>query len=73
MGPGAAEFQGVTPSACPVADFAEPFNVLDFSDVVAFLTALGAMDPQADLAPPFGVFDFSDIVAFLAAFGAGCP
>ncbi len=70
---GAAEFQGVTPSACPVADFAEPFNVLDFSDVVAFLTALGAMDPQADLAPPFGVFDFSDIVAFLAAFGAGCP
>ncbi len=60
------------PTACP-ADLAEPFGVLNFSDVIAFLTAFGAMDPAADLAPPIGVFDFSDVVAFLASFGAGCP
>ncbi|MFI4896416.1 MAG: GC-type dockerin domain-anchored protein [Phycisphaerales bacterium JB059] len=70
---GAAEFQGVTPFPCSVADQAEPYHVLDFSDVVTFLGALDAMDPAADLAPPIGVFDFSDLVEYLAAFGAGCP
>jgi len=58
---------------CNEADLAEPFDQLDFSDVVAFLTAFGAMAPEADLALPFGSFDFSDVVAFLGAFGAGCP
>jgi len=57
---------------CP-ADLAEPVGVLDFSDVVAFLTAFGSGDPAADLALPAGVYDFSDVVAFLTAFGAGCP
>ncbi len=59
-------------SGCP-ADLAEPFCVLDFSDVLAYLTAFGAMDPAADLAEPVGVFNFSDVLAFLTAFGAGCP
>jgi len=59
--------------SCNDADLAEPLGVLDFSDVVAFLSAFGAMDSDADLAPPFGVYDFSDVVAFLSAFGAGCP
>ncbi len=59
--------------ACNAADFAEPFGSLDFSDVVAFLSAFGALDPAADLAAPFGQHDFSDVVAFLSAFGAGCP
>ena len=58
---------------CSDADLAEPLGSLDFSDVVAFLTAFGAMDPAADLAEPMGSFDFSDVVAFLTAFGAGCP
>ncbi len=58
---------------CGDADLAEPLGVLDFSDVLAFLTAFGAMDPAADLAAPTGVFDFSDVLAFLSAFGAGCP
>ncbi len=58
---------------CNTADLAEPFGSLDFSDVVAFLTAFGSMDAAADLAPPIGVFDFSDVVAFLGAFGVGCP
>jgi len=61
------------PAGCNLADLAEPFDVLDFTDVVAFLTAFGSMDPAADLALPAGVFDFSDVVAFLGAFGAGCP
>jgi len=63
----------VAGSACNAADLAEPFGALDFSDVVAFLGAFGAMAPEADLAEPFGSFDFSDVVAFLAAIGAGCP
>jgi hypothetical protein len=58
--------------SCPV-DLAEPFGVLDFSDVGAFLTAFAGSDPSADLAPPLGVFDFSDISAFLTLFAAGCP
>ncbi len=57
---------------CP-ADLAEPFGVLDFSDVLAFLTAFGAMDPAADLADPVGTFDFSDVIEFLVLFGGGCP
>ncbi len=62
-----------SPGGCNAADLAAPFGTLDFSDVVAFLGAFGAMDPAADLAAPFGTLDFSDVVAFLGAFGAGCP
>lgn len=60
-------------AGCSVADLAEPFGTLDFSDVVSFLTAFAASEPAADLAAPFGAWDFSDVIAFLAAFGAGCP
>ncbi len=55
------------------ADMAVPFGVLDFTDVLAFNVAFGAMDPAADLATPFGTFDFSDVLAFNVAFSAGCP
>ncbi len=58
--------------AC-VADFAEPFGVLDFFDVQAFLTLFSQMDPAADLAPPMGVFDFFDVQVYLGAYSAGCP
>ena len=74
--PGAFAIRATTspcPSGCNSADLAEPLGSLDFSDVVAFLTAFGAMDAAADLAPPMGVFDFSDVVTYLNAFGAGCP
>ncbi len=57
---------------CP-ADLADPIGTLDFSDVIAFLTAFAAMEPPADLADPIGVFDFSDILEFLVVFGSGCP
>jgi hypothetical protein len=56
-----------------VADLALPSGVLDFSDIIAFLSAFSAMEPAADLADPVGQFDFSDVVAFLSAFAAGCP
>ena len=59
------------PPAC-AADLAEPFGVLDFSDVIAFLAAFGAAEPEADLAPPFDLFDFSDILGFLTLFADGC-
>ncbi len=58
---------------CNDADLGEPFGTLDFSDVIAFLSAFGAGEPEADLAAPFGTLDFSDVLAFLTAFGAGCP
>jgi hypothetical protein len=62
-----------TAQAPCVADFVEPFGVLDFFDVSAFLGAFGQQKPSADIAEPFGSFDFFDISAFLAAFNAGCP
>ncbi len=60
-------------TGCNGADLALPLGTLDFSDVVAFLSAFGSMNAAADLAPPFETFDFSDVVAFLTAFGGGCP
>ncbi len=72
-GSGSAYVFDVNCSPDCLADLAEPIGVLDFSDVVAFLTAFATMDAIADLAPPVGVFDFSDVVAFLASFGGGCP
>ncbi len=58
---------------CNEADLADPFGVLNFDDIVAFLNAFTAMDSAADLAIPFGQWNFDDVVAFLAAFSAGCP
>ncbi|KAA0217495.1 MAG: hypothetical protein DYG94_00195 [Leptolyngbya sp. PLA3] len=57
---------------CP-ADMVEPWGVLDFFDVQAFLGAFSAGLPEADLVEPFGVFDFFDVQAFLNSFSAGCP
>lgn len=62
----------LAPGPCSEADLAEPYTQLDFSDVVAFLVAFGAMDAASDLAPPFGQWDFSDVVTFLTVFGDGC-
>ncbi|MFI4897493.1 MAG: hypothetical protein ACIARR_06675, partial [Phycisphaerales bacterium JB059] len=58
---------------CNDADLAEPYGVLDFSDVIAFLGAFGGMDPLADIAPPVGGFGFADGIAFLGPGGAGGP
>lgn len=69
---GAIELITLIDGGCNEADLAPPYGTLDFDDVLAFLTAFGAMQPAADLAPPTGVFDFDDVLAFLTAFGGGC-
>jgi len=62
---------GINAALC-VADVAEPFGVLNFFDVAAFIGMFNAQDPAADLAEPFAVWNFFDLVAFLEAFGDGC-
>ncbi len=69
---GASEYFVAAPG-CNAADLAEPYGSLDFSDVIAFLTAFGTMGADADIAEPFGQWDFSDVIGFLGAFGGGCP
>ena len=58
---------------CNAADIAEPFNILDLSDIAAFVSAFTTQMPDADLAAPFGVYDLNDISAFVSAFTGGCP
>jgi len=58
---------------CSPIDYAEPFGVHDYSDVIAFLTLFSSNEPGAEFAEPIGIFDFTDVVAFLTEFGAGCP
>ncbi len=55
------------------ADMTHPYGVLDFSDVIQFITDFAGMQPTADLAEPADVYDFSDVVAYLVLFGSGCP
>jgi len=57
---------------CSVADVAEPFGVLDLTDVDSFILGFFGGDPVSDIAPPFGVFDLADIDTFIIAFFAGC-
>jgi hypothetical protein len=65
--------EGTEPDAgCP-ADLAEPFGVLNFFDLAAYLALYNAGDPAADLAAPQGVLNFFDLAAYLDAFNAGCP
>lgn len=60
------------PQPCNPADFAEPYGVLNFFDVQAFLQAFSAQNPSADLNND-GLFNFFDVQTFLQAFSAGCP
>jgi hypothetical protein len=62
----------VVASECP-ADLAEPFGVLNFFDVAAYLALYNSGDAAADLAEPTGVLNFFDVSAFLASYNAGCP
>lgn len=47
-------------------------GVVDFFDVVWFLTLYAAADPSVDYTGD-GILDFFDVVAFLVLFNAGCP
>ncbi|MFG0298771.1 MAG: spondin domain-containing protein [Phycisphaerales bacterium JB047] len=59
-------------AACSLADFAEPYETLDFFDVSAFINAFVAQDQAADLNGD-SMFNFFDVSAFLNTFSAGCP
>ncbi len=55
------------------ADIAEPFGVLNFFDISAFIGLFNAGDPAADVAAPFGSLSFFDVAEYIALFNAGCP
>jgi hypothetical protein len=57
---------------CSVADLAEPFGLLDYFDVFAFVHAYTGRDEQADINND-GRVNFLDIIAFVHAFLDGCP
>ena len=59
-------------SSCE-ADLAEPFGVLNFFDVAAYIGLYNAGDPSADLAAPLGSLNFFDVAAFIESYNAGCP
>ncbi|MEM1184527.1 MAG: VCBS repeat-containing protein [Planctomycetota bacterium] len=61
------------PPGCSIADLVRPFDVVDLSDLDAYVEAFVAGDAIADLAPPFGTIDTDDADAFIAVFLAGCP
>lgn len=58
---------------CSLADIAEPYGILNFFDVAAYIALYNAGSPAADLAPPFGTLNFFDISAFINIFNSGCP
>lgn len=60
-------------SLFPTADLADPFGVLDLSDLTAFMAAFNNTEPLADLAPPYSVWDLNDLTAFMDAFQSPCP
>tara|TARA_R110000782_G_scaffold45706_4_gene101280 strand:+ start:66 stop:1640 length:1575 start_codon:yes stop_codon:yes gene_type:complete len=69
--PQAALLVELTPECA--ADLAEPFGVLNFFDLSAFIGLYGGQDPAADWAAPAGVFNFFDVAAYIGAYNAGCP
>lgn len=58
--------------ACGPADLAEPFGVINFFDLVAFLDLFNAGDPVADFSDD-GQLNFFDVSEYLAVFNQGCP
>jgi len=62
-----------TNPGCAAADIAEPFGVINFFDIAAYITLFNTGDPAADFAAPFGTLNFFDISAYIVEFNAGCP
>ncbi|MCC5824128.1 MAG: hypothetical protein LAT64_08545 [Phycisphaerales bacterium] len=61
-----------TPGPCSPADLAEPFGVLNFFDLAAYLALFNAGDPAADLNND-GLLNFFDVSMYLTIFNQGCP
>lgn len=51
------------------ADLAEN-DILDISDVLAFLVGFAAADPIADMTEPRGVHDICDVIQYMTFYGA---
>jgi hypothetical protein len=64
------EFEGA--GGCNAADVAEPFGVLDLSDVSAFAAGFIAQDPISDI-DDNEFWDLTDVNLFVTEFVAGCP
>ncbi len=62
-----------THPGCSDADLAEPFGVINFFDLAAYLTLYNAGDPAADIAAPLGTLNFFDLSEYLTRYNAGCP
>jgi hypothetical protein len=56
---------------CP-CDLAEPFGILDLSDVAAFINCFNNRLPCGDIAPAFGTWDLNDIIQFINCIITGC-
>lgn len=57
---------------CSAADLAEPYGMLNFFDVSAFLSAYTSMSSSADINGD-GELTFFDVSLFLTTFNQGCP
>lgn len=63
-------FEGT--ASCNASDLAEPFGVLNFFDVSAFLSAYNGQNPSADINND-GLYNFFDVSEFLLRYNLGCP
>ncbi|MCC5823492.1 MAG: endonuclease/exonuclease/phosphatase family protein [Phycisphaerales bacterium] len=61
-----------TGPGCSPADLAEPFGVLNFFDLAAYLELYNAGDLAADFTGD-GELNFFDLAAYLDIFNQGCP
>lgn len=57
---------------CHLADYAEPYMVLDLADISAYVTDFIDFRPRADLTRD-GILDLADIIVFVTLFSDGCP
>lgn len=57
---------------CNVADFSQPYYVLDLADIQTYIGLFTTGSPGADIVAPLGVLDLGDLQAFLDAFIGGC-
>lgn len=60
-------------TGCAAADRAEPFGVLNFFDVAAYIDEFNSQQHSADLAEPYGEWNFFDISTYINIYLAGCP
>ena len=63
---------GVEAVVTCLADLAQPYGILDLSDINSFVSGFLASDPAVDL-DENGILDLADIGLFIAVVVDGCP